>query len=188
MIQIKAHNINQIMGSPLVALVEAERQSALATMEFIRDIGFYSCEESSPNEKISIGKMRTITFCYEKCNREGKMQKFKMEIPLLSLIQIPVLKIKDAKIKYGIKIIATTRLKKVKKRRDIDNKIDSTFEDILNVKGFIAPNSSKSSKHPSESHMEVSMNLEQGDLPLGVITLLNTANDTIKIVTDLQEN
>lgn len=175
---IKAHNINQLMGAPIIALVEAESQSASATAKFISDIGFHN----SDNKNNNFGDLKMITFYYEKLNHSGKMQRFKMEVPLLSLVQIPVLKIKDAKINYGIKIIATDKPQKLKENDECNEFLSSITKEKLNVLGLICQNCSNDKNISKDANLQITMNLEQGDLPLGILNLLNSMNDMIQIV------
>ena len=48
----------QVIGAPLLALVQAEAQSAQATARYIQEIGF----ENSTENPLEFGNLKSITF------------------------------------------------------------------------------------------------------------------------------
>ena len=108
----KGLSLYEIIGAPLHALVEAETHAARATAEFIRDFGFEKRPSESKGDVIDdFGKLRTVTFIQEKRERDGELVQYRIEIPLLSLVPIPALQIKDAELEFYVKILETLRTK-----------------------------------------------------------------------------
>jgi len=70
----------QIIGAPLLALVQGETQAAQATARFIQEIGF----ETSPDEPLQFGRLKTLTFRYSKISVGGTITELEVEIPVLS--------------------------------------------------------------------------------------------------------
>lgn len=107
-----AQSLYQILGAPLHALIEAESAAANATAAFIEQVGFAEDDEP-PNipeeEKKSrrhVGKLRTLSFHQERLAGDGSMTKYKVEVPLLSIVPIPALQIKEADLEFYAKIVA----------------------------------------------------------------------------------
>lgn len=98
-----ARSLYELIGAPLMALVDAESQAAKATANFIREIGF---KEDSPESKTieDLGDLRMVTFRSQKNEADGT-RRFKIEVPLLSLLPIPALQIKDAELEFFAKIV-----------------------------------------------------------------------------------
>lgn len=94
--------LGDLLGSPLVGIVQGQAQAAQATTEFIEKIGFngtYSAEGE-------LGNLRMISFLYNKTNAQGEQETQRVEVPLLSLVNVPYIEVKDADLEYAIKVAA----------------------------------------------------------------------------------
>ncbi len=107
-----------IIGAPLTAAVEAQALAAVATVDFIKTVGFNPPKESNKldiqdmleedshtEEPITkeIGSIRNVSFYYQKEGADGKV-KIEMQVPLLSIVPIPVLRIEEMTIDFAVKI------------------------------------------------------------------------------------
>jgi len=90
--------LGSLMSGPLQAIIQAQAQAAQTTVEFIEQIGFEGATEND------LGSLRTITFHYTRLDAKGTLQKQQVEIPLLSLVNIPNIEVKDAQMEYAIKV------------------------------------------------------------------------------------
>ena len=102
-----ALSLYELIGAPLHALINAERQAAQATSEFIREVGF---EGSTNGSDEDYGELRMLTFTFSRPDpSRGENQQYEVQVPLLSLLPIPALQIKDAELEYYAKILDTPR-------------------------------------------------------------------------------
>ena len=95
------------IGAPLVAMVQAEVQSARATVEYIREVGFVGGDEGTGSRSESdqrLGDLRMARFTYVKPDESGGAATYQAEVPLLSLVPIPGIRIKQAKVGFTAKI------------------------------------------------------------------------------------
>ena len=97
---------HQIIGAPLLAIVQGQAQASQATAEFIERIGFKTKTggDSETAREDDLGDLRMVTFSYQKPDADGNPVLFKVEIPLLSLVPIPAIQIRDADLEFNVKI------------------------------------------------------------------------------------
>lgn len=213
----------QIIGAPLMALVQADVQAAQATAEFIEEMGFVTPEEPEPaaeddsagesepyveddadvvldstdeddlDEQAenasedetaegaesdtsedgleSLGDLRMVTFTYEKPGADGKTAIYQVQVPLLSLVPIPVLQIKDASFEFSVNVhdayeepVWTTA---------------SGTSDSPHLSASRVSFRGGLSKSTSDYEMKVTLNVEQADLPIGISTLLKLMDQSV---------
>jgi len=115
-----------MIGGPLVAVVNAQGQAALGTVNFIKQIGFRPPEGGlqSPDDQ-STGEPATITFRYKKTvpTEEGGTEERDVEltVPFLAMLPIPNLRIAETNIDFLAKINST-------QYRKVDQNVNITGE------------------------------------------------------------
>ena len=92
---LQAIPFGQIIGGPLSACVDAQREAALTTVSFINDIGL-TTDKDGNKEAVY------VKFQYR---RNGKTTV--LSIPLLTLVPIPYLAIRDINISFKANISAS---------------------------------------------------------------------------------
>ncbi len=199
MIRNSALSIYQLLGAPLKAMIDAETQAALATAEFIERIGFdRSGDETPRDDPAHFGKLRMVTFLHEKKGANGDIRQFKIEVPLLSLIPIPALQIKDAEIDFSILIIDEVKVNENTTSNTNPGETSSEQgipppftlknlggEGIREMKGTFGSSSSENSKRNSlEAQMRVKMRLEQADIPAGLGKLFHIMEQNVSVSED----
>ena len=105
-----ATDLKSIFMAPLEAVITADIEMAEKITNFIARYGFEKRKEDEEEEEVeenkkgdNFGKLRMVTFSF--MNNKGKMEKCK--IPVLSLIQLPLLCIKNADFNMKVKMITT---------------------------------------------------------------------------------
>jgi hypothetical protein len=167
----------QLIGSPIVAIIQAEAMAARATAEFIESIGFVKHADRS--DENHYGELRTITFEYAKQDVNGREVHEEITLPLLSLIPIPMLQIKDAQLAFNIKVIdtdssASTRARALDATRmGATRASDAAFSTQggaapVGLMAVYKPATTSSSSSKTESDMKVNINLVQSDMPAGL--------------------
>lgn len=91
----------QTIGSILTSLVDAQAQSARTTVDFINDVGFVT----DPADKTE--RLRTVQFKYQKLDENGQRNEFLVELPLLGMVEIPMISIRKARVEFDYQITST---------------------------------------------------------------------------------
>lgn len=186
--ELKSLLLHQIVGAPLLAIVQAQTQAAQATAEFIEQVGFNN--EDTPAEKKgtsktdnSFGKLRMITFSYQKPDIDGEPQTYTMEVPILSLVPIPAIQIKEAELDYKIKVtdvftyesktsVAPTSSSDdewLSKNRTELRATMGQMESVIDVNG----------RSRLDYQMHIKMNVEQADVTAGLASIFRVLDQSI---------
>lgn len=199
----------QIIGAPLIAIVNAEVQAAQATVEFIEKIGFdllpqeteSTTSEDQPQESATTngdnqpqesatttgdnhyGRLRTVKFHYAKTGIGGKKIEFEVEVPLLSIVPIPAIQISDAKIEFAVQVNDAV---------NIDSKVQLSAKKELDGKNVKGQNQALESglvmfkaglaSRDSKTAMQVTINIKQSDTPVGMLALFRAMDQGISSV------
>lgn len=156
--------LGNLLGSPLVGIVQGQVQAAQATAEFIEKIGFngtYSAEGE-------LGNLRMISFLYNKTNAQGEQETQRVEVPLLSLVNVPYIEVKDADLEYAIKVAAI--------QNQANQPIDKNDTESARLNSLLAPqkaalsatlgslkDSAKNAR--GDLHIKMTMRVEKVPLP-----------------------
>lgn len=101
--QFAGLQMDQLIGAPLRAAVDASLQLADSTADFIRRVGFDGT-----------GKVRTVSFGYQRCsvNEDGTSNRDEMEVavPLLAVTPIPNLQVDEVNLLFDIEVKQSERL------------------------------------------------------------------------------
>jgi len=177
--EVKSLPLYQIMGAPVLALVQAEAQAAQATAEFIERVGFVVSEDDGLDDARDvdhIGQLRMFTFHYQKPGATGGMQDFQVQIPLLSLIPIPSVQVKEAEIEFDVHIhdMYSQDLGSIAHARDSDEGDFLAPQRVGLRAGF--------DKRGSEYPMKVKMKIEEAHVPSGMLALFKVMDQSINSI------
>ena len=172
-----------IIGAPLSACIEAQANAAKTSWEFIRDVGLVDTEDGKGKQAIY------VNFEFRKNGRSTTLS-----VPLLTIVPIPYLAIKDINIAFKASISASSSASTtVKKSLEVGASMKASASVNLGLfKGSMEMSASVSSKKDSTSTrdskysveytMDVSVSAGQDDMPAGmakVLEILNQSIDTI---------
>ncbi|MFI1486663.1 DUF2589 domain-containing protein [Streptomyces sp. NPDC020747] len=108
--ELSSLNFESLIGGPMVAAVHAQVQSALATVNFVKQVGFRQPPAGgvTPGDTTT-GEPATVTFSYKKqvaaADGNGVDEKpASLTVPLLSILPIPYLRIDEVNIDFLAKI------------------------------------------------------------------------------------
>jgi hypothetical protein len=172
---LSPQNLADLLGAPLVAIVEAEAQAARTTASFIRDVGFVSGKGDDGNGVDDLGTPRLVTFRFRRRNADGTDVESLMQVPLLTLVPIPSLQVAEATI--GLSLVITDAPDPKKNR--------------VGMKAIVASPLVKQSIDRGGGSgrltMDVDVTLRQADLTHGMVGLMSMltegTSDTRKGVT-----
>ncbi|MTI32113.1 DUF2589 domain-containing protein, partial [Xanthovirga aplysinae] len=173
--KVKSLSLYQLIGAPLHALVEAEVQAVQSSLQYILTHGF---EQNGEEE--GYGKLKMLTFTHKGTNSNGQEVIKETSIPLLTLLPIPLLSIKNAELEFNLKVTDFKReslspLNKTYGKKDLEQDRALSPDRI----GFSATMGVNSRENTSSTdyQIRVKMNVEQSDMPSGLSKLLGLVEE-----------
>lgn len=97
---IHAVGLGDLLGSLMSAVVEGQRQATGSALEFVEQIGLTGEGEGSEG-------FRTVAIRYTKLDENQEPAEFVLEVPLLAMVNIPTLTVKQAKIAFRYDVLTT---------------------------------------------------------------------------------
>ncbi|MFV0362188.1 MAG: DUF2589 domain-containing protein [Suipraeoptans sp.] len=189
--------LRQLISAPLIATLDADAMTTRSYIDFLREVAF---ERDTTDGETGLGKLRTFTFQYTQSEGGRRIVK-SVQIPVISLIPIPLLQIKEAVFDFEIKILdAVSEVKEDSYSFD-EQSINEDDDSPVSMRASLAPQSgsSKNQKdHSQTANMKVKVVMHQADMPSGLANLLSlsannmtvesTDNEDEYIRPDLNEN
>jgi hypothetical protein len=179
---LQAIPFGSIIGSPLNACIEAQKQSAITSWEFMRDVGMTTDEDGNT-------KIKYVIFEYR---QQGRLAT--MSIPLLTLVPIPFLAIRDIEIAFKANISASASTSKTDTnslKTDFGLKTKASYnigiakasmEMNMGISSKKDSTATRDSKYSVEYTMDVNVKAGQEDMPAGVSRILEMLNESIDTV------
>jgi hypothetical protein len=169
-------DLRQLIAAPLIATVEADSMAVKTYLDFLAKVAF------EPNEKHpnSLGKLRMLSFSYVQSDTNGARAERQVNIPILSLVLLPLLQVKEADFDFDVNILEA-----------VSEASSQTFsfsekpkeeagpeEEKLSLRASIAPKSGGSQSGSQSSlaaNIKVHVRMQQADMPAGLTNLLGIA-------------
>ena len=167
-------SLAQLIGAPISALVDAEAQSAIATERFIRNVGF-----TGGAERGELGDLQMARFT--RTQREGETDReIEVQIPLLSMLPIPALRIRDTDLDYTVRIVQTEEMHSAP-FHDIEG-LRKTPDDepVARLRGSFARESRPGDHRRTDMLVKMKVRMEQADMPDGLAKLLALSSESIQ--------
>ena len=149
----------EFISAPLNAILEAERMAHDHTLRFLKEYGI--------DEKT--GALKHFTFHYK---QPGTGSRVSVKIPILSLIPIPNLQIKEAEINFDLNLLYEKKTESTEEQTDSATQKDNV-SDRYKFRAAITNKSTES----SQTHMNVKIKMEQADIPNGLSRLFQIMDD-----------
>jgi hypothetical protein len=180
--QLAAIPFGTLIGGPLIAAVEAQAKAAMTTVDFINAVGF---EEDTANKA---KKVKTVAFSFMSGPaNNGQTPMMKLEVPLLSIVPIPFLRIENLDIhfkaslsqsmetkqadssslagEFGVKASGGYLAVKAEMNASISSKKDSS--------------STRDSRYSVEYTMDINVHAVQDDIPAGLAKVLGMLSESL---------
>lgn len=170
--QFKALPIEDLIGAPLVAAAQAQGKLAGVTVDFIKEIGLNNTgtEESPVYEAVN------VEFSYT--NAEGDVSS--LSVPLLSVINVPSLSVKTAKVEFEMTVNTSTKnTTSTESSAELKAKAGWGWGSA-SFKGSVSK--SKFSSRETDTSAKYSVTVEASDdgYPEGLSKVLDMLNESIK--------
>ncbi len=167
-------SLAQLIGAPIHALVDAEAQSAMATARFVRSVGFTGEGEGMGD----LGELQMARFSRKRRNADGTEEDLEVQIPLLSMLPIPALQIKDAELDYTVKIIQTEAMPSRRAESEQLMPGGDLREPPATLRASFARDSRPGDRRSIDMLVKMKLRIEQADMPAGLAQLLALASDS----------
>lgn len=175
--------LHHVLAAPLAALVRAEAISAMALLDFISTVGFQAVDATAEKSSDNFGEMRMVSFRYQRQQADGSVRQMTMQVPVLALIPLPVLNVKDSSFTFDVALTAL-RLAPTQQTKPGIAALAGLPEAELHV-ALPPVASSDGSSTPTPPMMNVHINAVRGDFPNGIINLLQLVNTGVVTQDDL---
>ena len=172
--QASVLSLAQLIGAPIHALVDAEAQSAMATARFIRLVGFTGDGDGMGE----LGDLQMARFRRRRRNTDGKDEDVEVEIPLLSMLPIPALQIRDAELEYTVRIIQTEA---IQSQGDTEQSMmvkTPDGEPVATLRASFARDPRSDGRRSTDMLVKMKLRIEQADMPAGLAQLLALASES----------
>jgi len=175
--ELQALPFGSLIGGPLDAAIEAQARAALSSVNFIKQIGFQEGEGETADQ------IRNIAFVVKKGETETRI-----EVPLLTIVPIPFIRIDEMTIDFKANITSTTESEdKTVESTSAGGKVNASARYLFFKAELEASFSSKkdsestrSSRYAVETTIDVHVHACQDELPAGLAKMLNILADTIQ--------
>lgn len=161
--ELQSLPLEQIIAAPMQGAIKASGLAAQSTLEFISKVGFTG-EDSTR-------KINTTSFMFNDT---------KIQVPLLSMIPIPYIRIKTLKVDFDFKI-NTTEIEKKSTDKELSLEAKMGFSVVsATLKGSYKSAKEKSTQNDESAKLHVELEAVQDEIPAGLKKLLNIFEDSIK--------
>lgn len=175
--------LQQLIAGPLVSTIEADTLSSRRYLEMLQLIAFEDVTEGDRN----IRRLRTLKFAYQETNVNGYRNKV-VSIPLVTLLPLPLLQIKEADFDFDINILDAVSSGTVESFDYGEGKIEQNNENRrpFRLRASLAPKSgsgsySDKSEQQLSANMKVHVKMRQADMPAGLSNLLRLTADNLQV-------
>lgn len=144
----------QAVGNVLSSLVEAQAQAARTTVDFIESVGFESATTGAP-------ALRQVRFSYRKLDENQQEAAYEVDIPLLGMVDIPLIAIRKATIQMEYEVSSVQEPAKTSG--------SDRFTKGVQIKGRVLSGRSGSER----GSIKVSVDVEKAELPPGLARALD---------------
>lgn len=162
--RVEALELAELLGSLLGSVVSAQAQAAQATVAFVEDVGF-EAQAGGPSQ------LRTVTLRFRKKDETGEPADFEVEVPLLAMVNVPALAVKQAKLAFSYDVVTAQR-----GDGDGAGPLGPKLQ-LATLTGFVRRRPAPGSEPPERrtTAIDLDVTLEQQAIPVGVERLFDLA-------------
>lgn len=191
--ELSSISFGSIIGGALNALIEAQSQAAYTTMDFINSVGFTAASDSG--EK----KPAYVAFRYTKeispylpatetsAERPAVTRDMLLQVPLLTMLPVPFIRIADATIDFNVKINSVTTTSNQESNSyggslDVDTSFSFwRFKTSAKLNATLSNQKTSSSEEEIKRDYSLSIHIRavQDQVPAGTERLLDILQDAI---------
>ncbi|HSZ69429.1 MAG TPA: DUF2589 domain-containing protein [Solirubrobacteraceae bacterium] len=195
--ELSSIDFESMIGGPLCAVIRAQSQAALSTINFVKQVGFKQLPNAKPEEwdKQDVGDPVYVTFRYDRLvspytpadggnpEKPAKYEEVKLSVPILTLAPIPYIRVADTKITFKAKIDAMER-SQVDTSLKVDGKLEAEAKWFFgSAKLQVSTAFQRDTKDETQTTRSYSLDIEvhavQDEMPGGLERILTILESTI---------
>lgn len=182
--ELASLDFESMIGGPLNAVIKAQAQSAVTSVDFIKAVGF------DTDDSGNITGPTMVTFKYSKpveaADGTTTVEDFSLTVPFLTMLPVPFIRVEETTIDFNAKITAV-RKSMVKSEHGLDAELKAKAgwgwgSASLKVNYSYKRSTSSSQKVERTYSMAVHVRAVQDELPAGTERLLGILENSIKEV------
>lgn len=171
-----------MIGGPLSAVVKAQAQSAVTSVDFIKAVGFNQDDDGEVTEPLM------VTFKYkrpvEQADGTVEVKDFELTVPFLTMLPIPFIRVEETTIDFNAKITAVQESSSTSSHGlDTELKAKAGWgwgSASLKVNYSYKKQTSSTNKVERTYSMAIHVRAIQDELPAGTERLLGILENVIK--------
>jgi hypothetical protein len=185
--ELSSINFESMIGGPLSAVIKAQAQAAVTSVDFIKAVGFDSDDEGNVTAPVM------VTFSYDKPVEEtdedtGETtitpQKYNLTVPFLTMLPVPFIRVEETTIDFNAKITSIQESSATSKfgiQSELTAKAGWLWGSAsLKVNTSYQRSTSSSQKVERTYSMAVHVRAVQDELPAGTERLLGILENVIE--------
>ncbi|HWH13384.1 MAG TPA: DUF2589 domain-containing protein [Miltoncostaeaceae bacterium] len=196
----------QMIGGPLRAAVQAQALAAKTTVDFIQAVGFLPEDDNGqdpffpeqppppdPNAgpgargmtDVNGGRVRNVQFTYRQRDQTGQVNEVNLDVPILTIVPIPFIRIEDLKIEFTAKLndmVQNSSASAFRINSEISARYGNGFTPVqasLRVGASYATQSKAESRYTREYQIKINVQAVQDDIPRGMARILDILDKAI---------
>lgn len=184
--ELSSLNFESLIGGPLNAVVKAQAQSAMTSVDFIKAVGF------DHDNAGNITGPTMVSFSYKKTVEEKQSdgstkpvdRQFNLSVPFLTMLPIPFIRVEETTIDFNAKITSIVE-SSTATQFGINSELSAKagwgpFSASLKVNCSYKRSTTSSQKEERTYSMSVHVRAVQDELPAGTERLLSILENSIK--------
>lgn len=178
-------DLKDLISGPLVATIDADSISTRRYLSYLYELAFESYDANTGK----VGKLRMLEFTYttQDC---GISKQQRVSIPLLTLVPLPLLQVKEVDFDFDIQIIDALSADENStfslKAKDNERPEGVTLR-VAMAASHIEGNTERKARQGLSANMKVRVKMQQADMPGGLSNLLSLTTNSLQIE-DITEN
>ncbi|OQX64137.1 MAG: hypothetical protein B5M56_00755 [Desulfococcus sp. 4484_241] len=188
--ELASLDFQSMIGGPLNAVIKAQAQSAITSVDFIKAVGFNSDEDGNVTEPVM------VSFKYQKpvettttaedgtTSTTVEFKPYELSVPILAMLPIPFIRVEEVNIDFNAKITAVQESKTTSSHGlDAELKAKAGWgwgSASLKANYSYRKSTSASQKVERTYTMAVHVRAVQDELPAGTERLLGILENSIK--------
>ena len=182
--RVEALALGELLGSLMGSVVEAQARAARTTLDFIEEVGFEKNEEGDD-------VMRSARLRFTKKDENDEIAEFEVEVPLLSLVNVPSLAVREANLAFSYDVVSASSQASPAARAATGSSssdspvlnaaaISRTFLSDTKLKpavitGIVRPKPGTSPADRRTTAIDLDVTLAQQEVPIGLERLFDLA-------------
>lgn len=173
-----------MIGGPLIAVVNAQAQAAMTSVDYIKGVGFTGEGDDMEPIMVSFSYSRDVETTEDDGTVTVTPTKFSLTVPILTMLPIPFLRVEETTIDINAKIVST-QFREINTSLGLDTELQAKagygpFSAKLKVNFSYQKSTQQGSKVERTYTMAVHVRAVQDEMPAGTERLLGILENTIK--------